>query len=180
MGREIRKVKKDWKHNEKDAGGGCQPKFDTSLEEAQAEWDEEKRRFDAIGPNIKTYGMEPENPVEFEGKSYSTYPDSEEKSYAEWNGERPDDPAYYRPKWSDEERTHFQVYETVTEGTPVTPSFPSLDQLEDYLVNVGADWDGPVSREIAKAFCKMGHVPSMAIVNGKVLNSFECAKLATE
>lgn len=33
--------------------------------------------------------------------------------------------------WTKEEATCFQVYETVTEGTPLSPVFKSLDQVEE-------------------------------------------------
>lgn len=33
------------------------------------------------------------------------------------------------PTWSEQEATHFQLYETTTEGTPISPVFASFDDL---------------------------------------------------
>jgi hypothetical protein len=39
----------------------------------------------------------------------------------------------YTPNWAPEEMTHFQLYETVTEGTPQSPVMESLEELADWL-----------------------------------------------
>ena len=65
--------------------------------------------------------------------------------YEEWGDQRPN-PQYHRPAFQ-EEPTWYQVYENVTEGTPVTPSMPSLEDLEEHLVS-----SGTATREQAQAF----------------------------
>lgn len=156
MGREIRRVPKDWKHPEK------QPMYDSSYRVAMEEWNEEKRIFDAIGPSMEI-GVEgkrdPKDVVEFEGKHYLTFPDDKSDTFEEWHGGPPNED-YYRPDWKPEEMTHYQIYETVSEGSPIGPVFASLDQCEDYLVNVGDHW-GKYTREQARLFCKRGWAPSM-------------------
>ena len=57
---------------------------------------------------------------------------------AEWDGERPD-PKDYMPDWPDSERTHFMWYETVTEGTPISPVLPSKEALVRWLYQQGDD-----------------------------------------
>ena len=57
----------------------------------------------------------------------------------------------------DKEATWFQAWETVTEGTPVTPPFATTDELVDYLVTRGDFWDqergdGPWDRKSAEEF----------------------------
>ena len=64
---------------------------------------------------------------------------------------------YYRPEWT-EEPTHYQMYETVSEGTPVSPVFASLDELVGWLIGQGH------SRKAAEGFAKHGWAPSMEIV----------------
>ena len=54
--------------------------------------------------------------------------------------EAPPDPKYYRP-WRDEEATWFQLWETVSEGTPVSPPFETKEGLIDYLAENGDFWD---------------------------------------
>lgn len=88
---------------------------------------------------------------------------------AEWlRDERmPPDPKYYRP-YREEDATWYQVWETVTEGTPVTPPFATREELVDYLVKYGDEWDqkrgnGGYSRAAAEAFVNAGWAPSMVI-----------------
>ena len=50
--------------------------------------------------------------------------------------EGPPDPEYYRPAWS-EEPTAYQMYETVSEGTPVSPVFLTVDELRTWLLEQG-------------------------------------------
>lgn len=60
--------------------------------------------------------------------------------YAQWSGNAPD-VEYYRPDWKPEEMTWYQVYETVSEGTPVTPPFATKEELIEYLTTNGDFWD---------------------------------------
>jgi hypothetical protein len=86
--------------------------------------------------------------------------------YWEWNG-APPDPKCYRPKWESAE--WYQMYETVSEGTPVTPPFATKEELVNYLVEHGDFWDqnrgdGGWSRENAEHFVNAGWAPSMITV----------------
>jgi hypothetical protein len=45
----------------------------------------------------------------------------------------------YRPKWSEDERTHFQMYENVSEGTPLSPVMESPESLARWLADNNAD-----------------------------------------
>lgn len=58
----------------------------------------------------------------------------ERYTFEEWDGEKrlPED---YRPDWPKEEITHFQMYEDVTEGTPVSPVFATREELARWLAN---------------------------------------------
>ncbi|MDQ0025314.1 hypothetical protein J2X90_003131 [Variovorax paradoxus] len=51
-------------------------------------------------------------------------------------------------------KTAYQVYENVSEGSPVSPIFSTADELRDWLVAQG------FSREQALEFCAVGHIPS--------------------
>ena len=73
--------------------------------------------------------------------------------------------------------TWWQVYETVSEGTPVTPPFETQEELVEYLVANGDFWDqsrrakggssmpcGPWPREQAKKFVLgRGWAPSLIV-----------------
>jgi len=70
----------------------------------------------------------------------------------EWEAEHDEDedppkPEKYRPDWKKEDMTWFQVYETVSEGTPITPPFATREELVEYLVANGDFWDQRRRRE---------------------------------
>lgn len=165
MGREIRRVPPNWKHPEKmyASGPGYHPMFDKTFEQACAEWDEGKRKWDA--------GEDPDR------KKFNY----ENDPYSEWAGDRPDDAAYYRP-WKDEDATWFQLWETVSEGSPVSPPFATIDELAEYLAKHGDEWDEKRGNagwgiERARAFCKAGWAPSFVAVGGKLYAGTEIPAL---
>jgi len=56
--------------------------------------------------------------------------------------------------------THFQVYEDVSEGTPVSPIFASKREIAHWL-----RWFG-ISKNVADGFVRMGAVPSLTLLGG--------------
>lgn len=68
----------------------------------------------------------------------------------------PPDPQYYRPVWT-EEPTAYQVYETVSEGTPVSPVFSTVDEMRAWLIGQGH------SEKATDEFIRFGHAFSMVI-----------------
>lgn len=67
----------------------------------------------------------------------------------------------------------WQVWETVSEGSPITPVFPTREALIDYLVEGGDRWDrkrgsGGWSRENAEQFVSDAWAPSLITAGGKV------------
>jgi hypothetical protein len=178
MGREIRKVPPNWKHPEVEHNGRMrdQPMHDQRYEDAEREWLESCRKW---------YAGEDPDREEYK-KADGSY-----SSYWEWDG-GPPDREYYRP-WKNEEATWFQVWETVSEGTPVTPPFATREELVSYLVANGDFWDqrrraerpsepgnGPWSPAQAEAFVNSGWAPSGLIVGGVVHDSRDAALIFKE
>ena len=164
MGREIRRVPPNWQHPTEIHSYWGVPvlrvMFSQTLAEAQAEWDRERDELETGFLAKKAQGKY---------EDYDTYED-----YA---GERPSDPTYYTP-YTKEEATWYQVWQTVSEGTPVTPPFATLQELEDHLVQYGenlksgfpSDERYPVerySRQAAAQFCKNQWAPSLIISGGQ-------------
>jgi len=118
MGREVRRVPADWQHP-KNAAGRYVALFDGSYEQAAQEWDEEAAKW-ARGEFPDYAGEE-----------------SKKLSYTEWSGQRPD-PADYMPSWPESQRTHLMMYETTSEGTPISPAFATPEELARWLVDNGA------------------------------------------
>ena len=67
-----------------------------------------------------------------------------------------------------QQRTAYQVYENVSDGTPVSPVFNSADELISWLITQG------VSRQAAEMFISQGHAPSFVIKeSGEVVSGVE-------
>lgn len=67
----------------------------------------------------------------------------------------------------------WQVWETVSEGSPVTPAFATREQLVDYLVENGDHWDqkrgdGGWGRDNAELFVESEWAPSLITAGGQV------------
>lgn len=75
------------------------------------------------------------------------------------------------PRWAPEEATCHQVYENVTEGTPVSPVFDSVDDVRDWLVDQG------YSHRAAQGFCRQGQAPTLVLRDGTVFHDIESAAL---
>ena len=154
MGREIRRVPPDWKHP-RDDSGHYKPLLDTDYETAAAEWLEALFLWE-----------EGEHPDQLNGSLSGVV--AKYAHYWEWGG-NPPNPNDRHPKWNAEEATAWVVYENVSEGTPITPVFGTRDELVNYLVDIGNEWDGPCSRKAAEAFVSGGYAPSMIITRDKGL-----------
>jgi len=149
MGREVRMVPPNWKHPIGDRGY-LQPMHDENFEEALAEWKNGQAAWEAgTHEDFAEYG--------------------EDTSWEDWAGEEPE-PEYYRP-WKAEEATWYQLWETVSEGTPVTPPFATKEELADYLVNVGEDFGRRQTwpREAADNMMREEWAPSFIARDGVIM-----------
>ena len=159
MGRMLVMVPPNWSHPRiihQNGEEGFQPILNRSFEEVASKWEQECRKWEA--------GERPDYCPE-ECKSMR---------YSDWAGDRPN-PKYYRP-WKEEEATWYQLWENVSDGTPVTPPFPTKGQLIEYLVENGDFWDqarrregvtgmdcDPWSREAAETMVNDGYRPMLII-----------------
>ena len=81
-------------------------------------------------------------------------------------------------KYEESEAIWFQVYETVSEGTPVTPPFETKKELVDYLVEYGTFWNrAGYSREVAEKFVEIGWVPSGMMTSQGFVSGINCASV---
>lgn len=181
MGREIRRVPPDWEHPQDDKydirTGQTEkqylPMYDRSCEEAWTGWQREFVEWQN-GEHDRVRG-------EYGDADYPK--DQPYAAFCQWHG-TPPDPDYYRPQWADGTATWWQVYETVSEGTPVSPPFATQEELVEYLVANGDLWDQkrraegrrsmpcePWSRKQAEAFVMgSGWAPSL-VADGKGVRS---------
>lgn len=103
-------------------------------------------------------------------------------SVEDYCGPRPSehDGAHYQPDdWPPAKERGYVVYETVSEGTPITPCFATPEGLIEWLVEKGTAWDAPMSPEIAERFVRgHGFLPSIVVANGVLRSGLEVADLA--
>lgn len=157
MGREIRRVPPNWQHPKHEAyrpyakGGPIVEEYKPLLNETYASAKDEWER------GLVESGL------------------SEEEYLDDCGG--PPEAEDYVP-YTREQATWYQVYETVSEGTPVTPPFETKDELVKYLALKGDFWDqtriaegrqeGPPGWgfEAAQRFVESEWAPSMIMENG--------------
>lgn len=147
MGREVRRVPPTWQHP-KNEHGRYVPLLDGSeLAKRMREWDEgadlwRKREYHLT----RTY---------MDAAGYEDY------SFAEYCGERPD-PADYTPAWPPEEATHLQMYETCSEGTPISPPCATPEELARWLADNDASAFGGMTATYEQwlGTCRSGWAPS--------------------
>lgn len=74
------------------------------------------------------------------------------------------------PQWPAAERTHFMMYETTTEGTPISPAFASAEALATWLAltKASAFADFPASYDAWLATIEAGSAPSFLIKDGQL------------
>ena len=154
MGREIRKVPADWHHPTDDRRQGYQPLHDQSFAEAAAEWKAEFAKWEA--------GERP---------AYCTGESRDVEFWEYWGA--PPERDYYRPDWPEASRTHFQIYETVSEGTPISPPCATIEELAQWYADNGDPVYGHVTYEHALAFVTRGSAPSLVIANGRVMSGVD-------
>lgn len=168
MGREIRRVPPNWQHPKKEqlrlVNGrygyveDYQPLYKRDFAEAMEEWYSEWKKWEAGE-------RDPDAPASMR--------------YHEWDC-GPPDPDYYQHGIKPEDCTWFQVYETVSEGTPVSPPFETAEELAQYLAVNGDFWDqlrvkegrqpSPAGWGIenARKFVGSGWAPSAALIGGEM------------
>lgn len=109
MGREVRHVPEKWQHPKK-PNGDYSPLYEGPFSERLEEWQKEKAEW------IPKDGCD---------------------TYEEWAGEAPKKKDYM-PEWPESERTHIQMYETTSEGTPISPVMKTPEELARWLADNNA------------------------------------------
>lgn len=164
MGREVRRVPANWAHpyDMTEHRAVLRPLLDGDLAKLQAEWDVASAKWQEGLCDDYHGGWEPRG----SSRDYETY--------EEWDGKRPvaED---YMPQWPESERTHYQMYETCSEGTPISPVCASPEELAHWLADNEASACGSIgaSYEGWLRVCKGGFAPSMVLQNGVVKSGVE-------
>ena len=135
MGVEIRRVPPGWMHPE-DGDGNCIPKHDEDYETASLRWIEELLAWER--------GDDPQRKKADEAGW---------RFFWDWDRPPPDS-RVCRPKF-DTEPTCYQLYETISAGTPISEVFATLEDFTQYLLDRGH------SEKAVRVFLEKGFAPSM-------------------
>lgn len=118
----VRRVPKDWQHPKYEDGRYI-PLFDGMVFYKRiTHWDEGAQKWNE--------GFQ----TDFEGGWIPLTENNKNKTYSSWAGERPD-PIDYTPLWRGDECTHFMLYEDISEGTPISPLFSTIEELHQWVEN---------------------------------------------
>lgn len=81
------------------------------------------------------------------------------------------------PQWPDSERTHLQMYETCTEGTPISPVMETAEKLARWLADNGASAFAGRTASYHQwlATIKAGSAPSAFIGRGRIWSGVEAS-----
>lgn len=121
MGGRARRVPAGWDHPKDDRGRYIPLRDGLKFRERVRAWEEGAAKWrEGLQATCDARLWEP-IPAKYRGLTY-----------AEYEGPRPD-PDEYTPSWPPSQCTHWQMYEEVSEGTPVSPVFGSADELARWM-----------------------------------------------
>lgn len=125
MSRQVRMVPKDWQHPV-DKNDKYIPLFDMNYDEYHRDYQEEKNKWDE--GFIKDYpdGWKPKTTGALQCSSFE-----------EWHGQE-EPPERFMPKFDPNEAIHYMMYETTSEGTPMSPAFATPEELAKWLADTKA------------------------------------------
>jgi hypothetical protein len=175
MGREVRRVPKDWQHPQKERDFSHPavkpayiPLLAGSFEQDAREWQDGlalwltgfRRDFK---DEADTVPIPPDHRLDVWG-------------WIQWSGGQPqlED---YMPDWPEAERTHLMMYEDTSEGTPISPAFETPEELARWLTDNGASAFGgqTASYEGWLAVCRGAWAPSAVMRGGQMVSGVDFA-----
>ena len=128
MGRTVRRVHQNWEHPQ-DENSNFIPLLEGPYSKRLESWEEGRQKWSQGLQDDWNGGWKKKDP-EYDGMQYFEYA-----------GQRPFKDEYM-PEWSNEESTHYQMYEDTTEGTPLSPVMSSPEELAQWLADNKASFFG--------------------------------------
>ena len=165
MGREIRRVPINWEHPRKE-NGSYKPLREGNFKTQYSDWEQELKNWYAGHKNFES------------GKVFSDglreYSKVKGNTYEDWAGPPPSPPSPYDflPQG-----TWYQLFENVSEGTPITPPFAAKEELIDWLSKNRDFWGNYWAREAAEDIVNSGFALSGIMANGRIYKPEEQYKI---
>ena len=81
----------------------------------------------------------------------------------------------YMPEWKEAETTHIQMYETCSEGTPISPVMDTPENLARWLADNNASSFGSMTATYEQwlRVCRGGYAPSAVASGGRLVSGVE-------
>lgn len=107
--------------------------------------------------------------------SYQAALDDYRANPEDWD-DKPD-PDLYMPEFAPGTATHLMMFETCTEGTPISPAFATPEELARWLAdnNASAFGSRTATYEQWLAVCRGGWAPSAVVQGGRLMSGVEFA-----
>jgi hypothetical protein len=167
MSREIRMVPEYWEHPKYEYGNhsGQYKPLNDGFDERLTEWE--------IGKEKWSQGLRDD----CKGGWKLIEEKYKNMSFEEWSGDTPD-PDDYMPEWEESEKTHYMMYETCSEGTPISPSFETREKLAHWLADNNASAFGrqTATYEQWLSTIEQEWVPTAVVENGIVKSGVEASE----
>lgn len=123
MGIAVRRVPSDWVHPKDENGRHVPLRNGLDFERRTREWDEGAAKWQqGLRKDLDT------------GDWVLIEAHLRGMAYTECAGSRPD-PHEFTPPWPAHQCTHWQMYEEVTEGTPISPACVSPEELARWMAD---------------------------------------------
>lgn len=122
MGREVRRVPKDWKHPKKN------DKYVPLHDNFKYNYDSWQKQNEMWQKGFKD---------DFNGRWEPFDKTKCDMTFEEYNGECPK-AEDYMPEFPEGTATYYQMYETCSEGTPISPPMKTKEELAHWLEDNGA------------------------------------------
>jgi hypothetical protein len=124
---------------------------------------------DAQGKYIPLYGWTYSESLEDYKKGKMFDEDDEDDNEDE---PRPEE---YMPEWPEHERTHLMMYETCSEGTPISPACKTAEELARWLADNDASAFGKMTATYDEwlAMINRAFATSLVLRNGQLMSGVE-------
>ena len=151
MGREVRRVPAGWQHPKNEEGQYI-ALLAADYEADLKDWMEQKQHWDAGERS------------DFEGGWTPRVGEELTMPFHRWHGQCPDREEYM-PIFPPGTATHLMMYETTSEGTPISPAFATPEELAHWLADNGASAFGDMTATYEEwlATCKRGSAVSAVL-----------------
>ena len=163
MSREIRRVPKNWKHP-KNSYGNYEPLCDDYIGSLKYYKEEVDRFIEQMTEVIESGDV----------KIYDTLFETPKEAYDYLTEDEITPPNIYNympeGKW-------YQLFEGVSEGTPLSPPFATKDELINWLTNNNDFWGNKWNKESAEDIVNSEYAPSGIVSGGEIYQPNEQYKI---